>query len=231
MSRSRSTRVRNTDATAVDLGSFSSSDHDFGRGKLVRVIWHFINALFFASALLPSYRLKRSLLRLFGAKIGRNVVIKPGVSVKAPWMLEIGDNTWVGEKAWIDCLGPVKIGANCCISQGAYLCTGSHDYREPTFDLIIRPIVIEDGAWIACRATVTQGVTVGTHAVLAAGSTLSHDAEAWMIYRGTPATPVKRRVMNSDQHPDEPVRDLRLVFPDKHEPAAQPTPEHIRVAH
>jgi putative colanic acid biosynthesis acetyltransferase WcaF len=94
---------------------------------------------------------------------------------------------------WLDSLAPIRIGSNCCISQGVYFCTGNHDWTDPAFGLIVKPIVIEDGAWVGARATVLPGVTVKTHAIIAAGSVISRDAEAYMIYVGNPAVAVKER--------------------------------------
>jgi len=120
-------------------------------------------------------------------------VIKPGVNIKYPWKLQVGDNCWIGERAWIDNLDNVIIGNNCCLSQGALLLCGNHHYGKTTFDLITRPIVIEDGVWIGAQSTVTGGVTCSSHSVLAAGSVASTDMEPYGIYRGNPAVKVKER--------------------------------------
>jgi putative colanic acid biosynthesis acetyltransferase WcaF len=114
-------------------------------------------------------------------------MLKPGLKIKFPWRLVVGDNTWLGEDVWIDNLAPVLIGADCCISQGAYLCTGSHDWSKSGFDLITKPIRIGDRAWIAARAIIGPGVTVGEGAVLGLGSVASGDLAPWTIYRGNPA--------------------------------------------
>ena len=184
-------------AERVDLSRYDNAWYDPGRGFVVRTLWHLLNALVLQSPLNPSSRLRVALLRAFGAHVGRGVVIKPGVSVKYPWNLSIGSHTWIGENAWLDSLAPISIGSNACISQGAYLCTGNHDWGDPRFGLIVKPIVVEDGAWIGARATILPGVTVGSHAVAAAGAVLSRDAPAWMICAGNPATPVKKRFLRS----------------------------------
>lgn len=181
----------------VDLSAFDNSWYDPGRGFLVRTLWHLVNAIFLQSPLNPSSRLKAFVLRLFGAKIGRGVVLKPSISVKYPWNLAIGDFSWIGENAWLDSLAPIKIGSNVCISQGTYFCTGNHDWSDPAFGLVVKPITIEDGAWVGARATVLPGVTVKSHSVVAAGSVIAKDTEPYMIYAGNPATKVKERKIRS----------------------------------
>lgn len=134
-------------------------------------------------------------MRFFGARIGRDVRLKPSINVKYPWHLEIGDYTWIGEKVWLDSLALIRIGKNVCISQGAYLCTGNHDYNKETFDLIINPIIIEDGVWVGAKATICPGVTLKTHSVITAGSVVTKDTEPYTIYRGNPAEPIRKRII------------------------------------
>ncbi len=133
------------------------------------------------------------LLRRFGARIGIGVVIKPKVKITFPWKLVLGDNVWLGEECWLLNLAPISIADNVCISQRAFLCCGSHDYRSPSFDLVVKPILIEAGAWIASAAFVGPGVTVGSHAILSAGSVATQNLDAYGIYRGNPARLVKNR--------------------------------------
>lgn len=137
------------------------------------------------------------LLRLFGARVGKSVVIKPHVRIKYPWKLSIGDYTWIGEDVWIDNLDEVCIGANCCVSQGAFLLCGNHNYTKSTFDLMIGAITLEDGSWIGAKSTVCPGVTVGSHAVLSVGSVATKTLEPYGIYSGNPAMKVKERVIAS----------------------------------
>lgn len=177
----------------VTLSKFNNSWFNPGRGWLIRTIWYFVNVLFLQNPLNPSSKLKIILLSLFGARIGQGVVLKPSINIKYPWHIEIGDNTWIGEGVWLDSLGQIKIGRNCCISQGVYFCTGNHDWADPAFGLIIKPITVEDGAWVGARATVLPGVTLGSHSILSACSSVSKDTEPNMIYIGNPAQPVKAR--------------------------------------
>jgi putative colanic acid biosynthesis acetyltransferase WcaF len=132
---------------------------------------------------------------MFGAKIGTGVVIKPGVNIKYPWFLEMGDHCWIGEEVWIDNLALVSIGNNVCLSQGAYLLTGSHDYKKRSFDLITKPIILEDGVWIGAKATVCLGITCHAHSVLAVGSIATSDLEPYSIYQGNPAIKKRERVI------------------------------------
>jgi len=177
----------------VDLSRFDNNWYNPGRGFLIRTIWHFVNALVLQNSLNPSSKLKVFFLRIFGAKIGEGVVLKPSINVKYPWNLEIGDNSWIGENAWLDSLDKITIGSNCCVSQGVYFCTGNHDWTDPAFGLIVKPIILEDGAWVGARATILPGVTLGGHSIVAAGSSVSQNTEPNMIYVGNPALPVKER--------------------------------------
>jgi putative colanic acid biosynthesis acetyltransferase WcaF len=179
----------------IDLELFDNKGFHRGRPRWIEALWITLSALLVESWLPGSWH-RVLLLRLFGAVVGRRVVIKPHVRVKFPWRLRIGNDSWIGEGAWIDNLDSVDIGSDCCISQGAYLCTGSHDWAKPGFDLIVRPIRIGNGAWIAAKAVIAPGVTIGEGAVLTLGSVAVADLEPWTIYRGCPAAPVRKRVIS-----------------------------------
>jgi putative colanic acid biosynthesis acetyltransferase WcaF len=177
----------------VDLSRYDNSHYRPGAGLARRVLWYICNAAIFDSWLLPSSGVKRCLLRVFGAKVGAGVVIKPRVNIKYPWRLRIGAHSWLGERVWIDNLADVAIGANVCISQGAYLLTGNHDYRDDTFALVTREIRVDDSAWIGAFAIVCPGVSIARRSVLSVGSLATTDTEAGWIYRGSPAAKVRRR--------------------------------------
>ena len=155
-----------------------------------------INMLFFKPAWFPFNSVKRSLLRVFGAKVGKGVVIKPCVNIKYPWKLEIGDFSWIGEQVWIDNLAKVHIGDHVCISQGAMLLCGNHNYKKPSFDLIIQTIVLEDGVWIGAKTVVTAGTVCRTHSILTVGSIATGELAAYQIYQGNPAIVVRERTMD-----------------------------------
>jgi putative colanic acid biosynthesis acetyltransferase WcaF len=176
----------------VSLSSFNNSWYKPGH-SIKRFIWYYKNLFMFKSSISWPYRWKRFILRIFGATVGMGVVIKPCVNIKYPWFLELGDNVWIGEEVRIDNLGKVKIGNDVCISQGAFLLTGNHNYTKSTFDLMINPITIEDGVWVGAKAIVCSGVTMHSHSVLTAGSTLTKDSEPYTIYQGNPAVAVRKR--------------------------------------
>ncbi len=161
-----------------------------------RACWYPVNEIFFKSGIFPFYGLKRSLLRLFGAKLGKSVYIKPGVNIKYPWFLKTGDHVWIGEKVWIDNLALVTLGDNVCLSQGAFLVCGNHHYSRSTFDLIVQPIILESGSWIGANAVVCGGVTCGSHSVLTVASVASSNLLPYSIYQGNPAVKIKERVIN-----------------------------------
>lgn len=180
----------------VDLSRFDNSWYKPGNA-LKRFVWYFKNIFLFKSSLPWPNSLKILTLRFFGAKVGKNVLIKPNVNIKYPWFLEIGDNVWIGEEVWIDNLGKVKIGNNVCISQGALLLCGNHNYKKETFDLIVGDITLEDGVWVGAKSVVCPGVTMKSHSILSVGSVLTKDAEEYEIYQGVPAEFVKKRVIES----------------------------------
>lgn len=181
----------------TDLSKYTTGDYNPGGSAIKRLLWYFVNVLFFINPLLPISRLKVFLLRLFGARVGKGVIIKPAVNIKYPWKLAVGDHCWIGEHAWIDNLAEVSIGPNCCISQGAMLLCGNHDFKRETFDLITRLIILEEGVWIGAHAIVCPGVTCHSHSVLAVKSVATKDLEKYHIYQGNPAAKIKERHISS----------------------------------
>lgn len=193
--------TENTNSTilpkiTVDLSSYNNESYN-PTGKLYSTLWYFVSLVFFQNGWFPFYSLKRFLLRLFSAKIGRGVIIKPFVKIKYPKLLQIGDYSWIGEQVWIDNLAVVEIAAHCCISQGALLLCGNHDYKKSTFDLSVSPIKIKMGSWLGARTTVTGGIVVEKYTVLLTGSTLHNSTQPYGIYRGLPAVWVRKRAIYS----------------------------------
>lgn len=177
----------------IKLLDFDGSQFDKGASKIKQAVWYFVNALFVRASWNPFMGMKIFLLRLFGAKIGKGLIIKNNVIVKFPWKLEIGDNCWIGEDVWIDNLDSVSIGNDVCISQGAMLLTGNHDYTVYNMPYRNAPIVIDDGAWIGAQAVVCPGVTVSNNAILTVGSIATKDMEENGIYQGNPAKIIRKR--------------------------------------
>lgn len=182
----------------VKLGTFTTRNFNKGANSLKIVLWYFVNALIVRASWNPFMGIKVFLLRFFGAKIGRGLVIKNNVCIKFPWKLTIGENVWLGENCWIDNLDYVTIGNNVCISQGALLLTGNHDYTLSTFDYRNAPITIEDGAWIGAKTIVCPGVTVKNHAILTVGSIATKDMEDYGIYQGNPAVLIRTRFVKNE---------------------------------
>ncbi len=174
----------------TDLSSYSNINYNPG-SKLKRGIWYFINVFFFQNHLFPFSGIKVLLLKYFGAKIGVGVTIKPNVTIKYPWFLEIGNHVWIGENVWIDNLGKIIIENNVCISQGALLLCGNHNYKKPTFDLIVGEIHIKEGAWVGAKAVIGPNNTINSHAIVSLGSIVTSNLESYSIYQGNPA--VKKR--------------------------------------
>lgn len=148
------------------LDQYDNAAFSRGASRLTEAAWIILSGTFFNSWL-PGSGWRRSLLRAFGAKVGQGVVIKPHVAVKFPWRLTVADHVWIGERVWIDNLAEVTIGANSCLSQGVYLCTGTHDWADPRFGLITRPITIGSGCWLGAESALAPGTIVEDGAVLA----------------------------------------------------------------
>jgi putative colanic acid biosynthesis acetyltransferase WcaF len=181
-------------SSKVRLDQFVASEGlNRGKSKIVEMLWYLVKMIFFLSAFPWPSRLKVSLLRTFGAKIGEGVLFKPRVNIHMPWKLTIGDHCWIGEEVFLLNLEPITIGSHVCISQRAFICTGNHNYKIPQMPFMGGAINIADGAWVGAQAFVGPGVTIGTDAVITAGSILNSNAEAGMITSGNPAVVIKKR--------------------------------------
>ncbi len=183
--------------TQQRLGVYNNDWFDRGRPLWVEALW-ILASVYFSSSL-PGSTPRRWLLGLFGARIGRGVVVKPRVRIKFPWKLNVGDDVWIGEAAWIDNLAEVSIGNDVCVSQGVYICTGSHDWQSESFDLLVKPVEIEQGAWLGSYSRIAPGVVVGNHAVIGMGAVLTVDADPSMVYLGNPAVPTRTRYPDAGQ--------------------------------
>lgn len=177
----------------VNNALYDHTIHSIGSSKFIYFFWFITSVLFFKNPLNPISKFKVFLLKLFGAKIGIGVVIKPGATFKYPWKLTIGDHCWIGENVWIDNIEPIILGNNVCISQGALLLAGSHDHTSIAFDYKSAPIYIEDGVWIGAKSIVGSGVTCKSHSILGINSVAEKNLEEYLIYKGNPATAVMKR--------------------------------------
>ena len=181
----------------VDFSQYDAHNKAYaesiGASKWKQWLWFLCSPLLIRNPLIPFSGLRKWILISFGARIGKDARIRPGVIIKFPWKLTMGDHVWLGENCWIDNITDVKIGSHVCISQGAMLCTGNHNYKSAGFELVLKPITIEDGVWIGAKALVAPGVTACSHSVLTAGSVATKDMEAHGIYQGNPAALIKSR--------------------------------------
>jgi putative colanic acid biosynthesis acetyltransferase WcaF len=181
----------------VKLETFSNPNYNHGKSILIRLIWIIVSRLFIDTTLPYPNSFKCFVLRIFGGKIGTNINLKPKIKIKHPWFLEIGNHTWIGEEVWIDNLVKVKIGDNVCISQGAFLLTGNHNYKESSFDLITGEIILEEGVWIGAKSTVCPGIHCFSHSILSVGSVATKNLDSYGIYQGNPAVYKKERIINN----------------------------------
>jgi putative colanic acid biosynthesis acetyltransferase WcaF len=185
-----------TNNIKTNLATFDNSWYHPGPSWKI-MLWYFLNVLFIKNSWNPSGKLKIFVCRIFGAKIGKGVIIKPGVNIKYPWLLQIGEYSWIGENVWIDNLDKVIIGANVCISQGALILCGNHNYKKSTFDLITGPITLEDGVWIGAKAAVCPGITAHSHSILTVNSVATRNLDPYTIYSGNPAQPIRKRIIKT----------------------------------
>lgn len=179
----------------IRLDLFNNDWYNPGAGLIKRTLWYFVNVVFLKNGWFPFSNFRIQLLRLFGAKIGKGVVLKPCVNIKSPWLLTVGNHCWIGENVWIDNLVKVEIADHVCLSQGAFLLTGNHNYKDPAFGLLTGEILLEQGVWIGAKSIVCPGVTCKEGAVLSAGSMATSTLEPWSIYQGNPAVFKKNRVV------------------------------------
>lgn len=188
-----------------DLSRFRQPAGFRGRHAVVVQLWWLVSALLFRPSPQIAYGWRRFLLRLFGARIGRSVIIRPSVTVTYPWKVSIGDYSWIGDDVCLYSLGEIEIGRHAVVSQRSYLCTGTHDMQAIAFDISAHKITVADEAWIAADVFVHAGVTIGRGAVVAARSLVTRDLPSGMLCAGSPA--IARRLRSNQGafdvgHPD-----------------------------
>ena len=176
----------------MTLKGYTVGDFDRGAPRWKEALWILVKCAFFLNAFPWPSALRVALLRAFGARIGSRVVVRANVNVSYPWRLTLGDDVWLGEETVILSLAPVVIESSACISQRAFLCTGSHDFRSPEFRLVAKPITVRGGSWIAAQAFISPGVEIGGGSMVCAGSVVTENVPPRSIVRGNPAQVVKQ---------------------------------------
>ena len=172
--------------------------------KVRRVMWDYFGQPVMRLTFHDWYGVRAGWLRLFGAKIGRHVRLRPSVRIEIPWNLTIGDNCGIGDNVILYCLAPITLEQNCTVSQYAHLCAGTHDYTRPNMPLVTKPVVIRHDTWIAADVFVGPGVTIGAGSVVGARSSVYKDLEGNGIYAGNPARKMRDREGLEDLGGDAP---------------------------
>lgn len=182
------------ETTRIRLDQFDSRiGLNRGVSKWKEILWYMTKVFFFLSAFPFSSGFKCYLLRVFGAKIGNGVIIKPRVNIHFPWKLVIENHVWIGEEVFILNFEPIKIGNQVCISQRAFLCGGNHDYTNPSMPYRNGPITLEEGCWVGANVFVSPNVTIGMDSVITASSVVTQSLAPNGIYRGNPVQFIKNR--------------------------------------
>lgn len=179
-------------------GIMKYSKKDRGRSAFIVQLWWIIQSTLFSLSPQFAYNWRNFLLKIFGAKIGKNVLIRPTVRITYPWKLTIGDNSMIGDFVELYNLAEITIENDVVISQKSYICTGSHDLNKITFDLKVKPIYIKEQAWIAADVFIAQGVTIGRGTVIGIRSTVFKDMPDSMICYGNPAIAVRQRPIKKE---------------------------------
>ncbi|WP_017295109.1 WcaF family extracellular polysaccharide biosynthesis acetyltransferase [Geminocystis herdmanii] len=176
----------------IDLSQYNSK-FDRGKPQWMIFLWWLIEGVIFPLTPHNLNGFRSSLLRLFGAKIGKGVVIRPTVKIYFPWKVEIGDYSWVGDQVYLYSLDYIKIGCHTVISQKSYLCTGSHNFDDVKFPLITNPITIGNGVWIATDCFIAPDVKIGANTLIGARSSVFKSISSESIAWGNPCKPRQSR--------------------------------------
>lgn len=188
-----------------NLALFRLPDGFRGKSGWYVQVWWLVQATLFRGSPQFAYPFRAMLLRMFGAKVGRDTVIRPSVRITYPWKVAIGDFAWVGDDVVLYSLGEIVIGNHAVVSQRSYLCAGDHDFQSESFDIRAKPVTIGDQVWIASDVFVAPGVTIGKGAVIGARSSVFGDMPEAMLCLGTPCKPVRPRMADRDKMDKEVV--------------------------
>lgn len=166
--------------------------------RLARAAWSLVRATLFRWSPRPFHAWRAFLLRCFGARLGRGCHIYPRAIIWAPWNLECGDEVGVADGVTLYTQAKITLGRRAVISQGSHLCTGTHDYESPRFELVAYPITVGPLAWVCAEAFVGPGVVIGEGAVIGARSVVLKDLPPWQVCAGHPCVPRKPRTLRKD---------------------------------
>lgn len=187
----------------IDLRSYDVADWERVKPKWYVMLWWLVQAIAFPLSLHNFNSFRCYLLRLFGAEIGRGVVIRPSARFTFPWKIKIGDYSWIGDNVILYSLDRIEIGCHSVISQKSYLCTGSHDFEVPSFTLVTAPIIVGNGVWIATDCFVAAGVNIGANSVIGARSSVIKSIPAQQVAWGSPCRVRYPRKMKPRANPDK----------------------------
>jgi len=179
------------------LDQFVISPNFRGRAPFVVQLWWLVQATIFSWSPQFMFGWRRFLLRLFGAQVGINVLIRPSARITYPWKVKIGDYSWIGDDVVLYSLGAIEMGSHVVISQKSYLCAGSHNYSSTAFDIFAKPIKLEDQVWLAADVFIAPGVRIGKGTVVGVRSTVLNDLPTGMVCYGNPAVPIKKRIVSA----------------------------------
>jgi putative colanic acid biosynthesis acetyltransferase WcaF len=181
---------------SVRLDLFDNSEFDRGRSRLVEALWVITKCAFFLNPIPWPSGWRCLLLRIFGASIGKGLVIRPGVNVHFPWRLKVGDHCWIGDGTQLLSLYPITIEDHVALSHQVYIAAGGHDIRSVSMASKHGPVVVKTGTWIATRAFIGPGVTVHERVVVGAGTVLMKDVGPDVVVVGNPARVIGPRVID-----------------------------------
>lgn len=176
-----------------NLANFRMPPGFRGRSLVQVQIWWFVQATFFRHSPQFAYGFRRGLLRMFGARVGHDVLVRPTVTITYPWKVSLGDRSWIGDDVVLYSLGQIHVGDDSVVSQKSYLCAGDHDYTIPDFPIRERAIKIGDGVWIAADVFLAPGTQVGDNTVVGARSSVFRDLPSNMVCFGSPCKPIHQR--------------------------------------
>lgn len=176
-----------------DLSLFKLPDNFRGKNKFIVQIWWIVQSSIFRWSPQFMYGWRVFILRLFGAKIGKNCLIRPSSTFTYPWKVTIGDNVWIGDDVVLYSLWNIDIGSNVVISQNSYICAATHNYKSVAFDMVGKSVKIEDESWISSDVFVAPGICIAKGSVIGARSTILNNTHEGFIYYGQPAKKIKKR--------------------------------------